>query len=214
MKQIIRDFLNSDMTESEFYNLSQDNLINLKDYLLQLKSKDEQFIYLIKNPYNSMKEKCNWIDNIAFSAIQIKSTGDYYQSSIWLLPTKGNNIITKINKERKVYKDIADKIPKIYLVNKNIKTQIERQEDLKNIQEELHEIDQIGRKYYDGLLYPQKSISENFKMYYTPNIGMSLYSDNQLLANYYIRQMKEYDKPYLNNEEKNKILTRIQIKNK
>ena len=50
MKQIIRDFLNSDMTESEFYNLSKDNLINLKDYLLQLKSKDEQFIYLIKNP--------------------------------------------------------------------------------------------------------------------------------------------------------------------
>ena len=38
---------------------------------------------------------------------------------------------------------------------------------LKNIQDELREIDLMGRTFYDGLLYTQKSVSENFDICYT-----------------------------------------------
>ena len=70
----------------------------------------------------------------------------------------------------------------------------------------------IGRAFYDGLLYRKKSVSGDFDVLYTPNIGMSVWSDHELLADYLVRKMKAYNKPYLKEDEKDKVLTRIQIK--
>ena len=212
MKKNIRDFLNSDMIESDFYNLPKEDLICLRDYLLQFKAKDVEFMNLIKEPLSLMKEKCSWIDDVAFSALQIESTGKYFNSSVWLFPTKGNNLIVSTDKENDVFKDITEKIYGIYLLNNNIRMQVKRQKELKMIQEELHEIDKIGRTYYDGLLYSQKSVSGYFDVSYTPNIGMHVWSDDELLAEYLVRKMKVYDRPYLKEEDKDKVLSRIQIK--
>ena len=212
MKEITRSFLNSDMVESDFYNLPKKDLINLRDYILQLQEKDKEFMDLVREPVSSMKTKCSWIDDVAFDGRQIESTGEYYSSSIWLFPTEGHNLITKLDRDDKIYKDIADKIPTIYRLNKTIRTQIKRQGELKNIQDELHDIDQIGREFYDGLLYRKKSISGDFDMLYTPNIGMYVFNDDELVADYLVRKMRSYDKPYLKGTNKRKILTRIQVK--
>jgi hypothetical protein len=49
-------------------------------------------------------------------------------------------------------------------------------------------------------------------MLYTPNIGMYVFSDDELVADYLVRKMRSYDKPYLKGTNKRKILTRIQLK--
>ena len=41
---------------------------------------------------------------------------------------------------------------------------------------------------------------------------MSVWSNHELLADSLVRKMKASNKPYLKEEEKDKVLTRIQIK--
>ncbi len=212
MNKNIRDFLNSDMTESEFYNLSKEDLINLKEYLLQMKSKDKEFMDLVKEPVNSMKEKISWIDDIAFDASQNKTTGDYSFTTIWIFPKEGEHLIVESDRESGFYKDIADKIPTMYLLNKNIRTRVKRQDALDFLQEELYLIDHFGRGFYDGLLYPKKSVSGNFEIGYTPKLGMYVWNDSELVTDYLEKKIKRYDKPHIKDNEKEKVLTKIQIK--
>lgn len=214
MEKNICDFLNSSLTESEYYNSSMEDLISLKDYLLKLKAKDKEFLDLIKEPVTSMKEKCSWIGDVAFDALQKESTGKYLLSSIWLIPADGEHLIAHLGEGMDGYKDLAVKIPRIYMMGRRIKTHIRRQDDLKYVQDELHEIDKVGRSFYDGILHPQKSISENFNILYTPNVGMSVWTNDELVANYFVRQMELSDKPYLSEENKDQVLTRIQVKNR
>ena len=180
--------------------------------MLRLREKDKEFLELVSEPVNSMKEKCNWIDDIAFNALQREETGKFVQSSVWLFPSEGHHLIVHRDKENKEYRYIAPKMPNVYLVNKSVRQLVKRIDELKNIQDELHEIDLMGRNFYDGLLYTKKSVSENFDICYTPNMRVSLWADYQLLANYSARPMKSYNKPYLNVEEKEKVLTKIEIK--
>ena len=211
MRQIIRDFLDSDKTESDFFDLQKENLISLREYLLELQAKDKEFMDLVDEPVSSMKEKCQWIKDIAFNLFQKVSDGEIFSSTVWLFPDKGSNLIVKSDRKTGEYKELAERIPKIYLISGRIREHIRRQGELKHIQEELHEIDQTGRTFYDGLLYPKKSISGHFDVHYFPNVGTNLFNDGDSIANYYVRPMKIYEKPYLNDENKSKVLTRIQL---
>ena len=212
MEENICDFLSSELTEAEYFNLSKEDLVNLREFLLKLEEKDEKFLKLIKEPVDSMKGKCNWVSDVAFHALQKEPKGEYILSSIWLLPTDVHNVIARFDEKRERYVELAERIPFVYRASKNVRTLIKRQEELDLIQDELHEIDQVGKNYYDGLLCRKESISKNFSVIYFPNVGMSIWSNGDLLANYYRRQIKEYDKPYLNEENKDKVLSKIQIK--
>ena len=86
-------------------------------------------------------------------------------------------------------------------------------QELRYVQKELREIDLIGRSFYENTLHTQKSISENFRVSYRPNLTMSLWADSELLADYPVRKMKEYEKPQLSEEGKNKVLMKIQLRN-
>ena len=109
------------------------------------------------------------------------------------------------------------KMPNMFKVKKSYKTYDERQKSLYLIQDELIDIEKKGRLIYDGILYPKESISESFKIIYSPNLGMDVFvslkeETNNLLASFYEREMKNYYEPILKDKEKDKVLTKIQIK--
>ena len=82
MNKVLCDFINSDLTESEYFGLTKDKLITLKDYLLSMREKDKEFKELIKEPLDSMKDKCGWISSVGYNLLQQKTTGEYISSTI------------------------------------------------------------------------------------------------------------------------------------
>lgn len=218
MDKAIVDFLNSGLTESEFFNLSSEELITLKDYLIGMRAKDKEFMKLIKEPLDSMKDKCGWINTIGYNVLHHNLTGEYITSSIKLFPVEGRVLIVHKKFDSDKYTNLAEGFPKFYLLNRGIRIENERSKELPYIQDELGEIDQIGISFYKGLLGSRQSVSGNFGIAYHPNVTMDVYTMDGvhydgLLARYSERKIKEYEKPYLEEEEKNKILTKIQVRN-
>ena len=54
------DFLASDLNEVEYFGCDKTSLILLKDYLLELKQKKEEFDKLVSEPLKSIKSKNKW----------------------------------------------------------------------------------------------------------------------------------------------------------
>ena len=212
MKKEVYNFLESDKTEADFFNLSKEDLINLRDYLIGLKAMDVAFLDSVEGLVNEMKEKCPWIEDIAFDGIQDERNEGYVFTSIWIFPTEGKNLIVFRDKNG-YYRDLSERMPLLYLVDKGNRELVRRQKELDLIQKELYEIDELGCEFYDGLLDHKKSVSGNFTIAHTPNIGITVWSDSDLLANYYDKEIKSYDKEYLSEEDKEMVLSRIQMKN-
>ena len=214
MDKILHEFINSDLTEANFFDLPKEDLITLKEYFLSMREKDKEFKELIKEPLESMKDKCGWINTIGYRLFQQSSTHEYINSAIYLFPVLGNcNTVSK-NNASKEFRDLIEKVPKIYLLNKDIRMNYQRHKEIPFIQDELEEIDRIGQSFYDGLLIPKKTVSDKFQVSYIPNAMMSLYDPEaeEILAYYNIRNLKLYDKPILNEEQKQKVLTKIQLR--
>lgn len=57
------NFIKADMTEEDFLT-KKDNLILLKDYLLDLKSVKEDYINKIQEPLKSIQQKNNWVQDV------------------------------------------------------------------------------------------------------------------------------------------------------
>ena len=57
MQEQVKNFLSSNLTETEYYSLPKENLITLKEYLLQLKEKDNEFDRAIEKHAKSIKQK-------------------------------------------------------------------------------------------------------------------------------------------------------------
>lgn len=205
MKKNIREFLKSDLNEADFYNLPKEDLINLKDYLESLKEIDRDFENQIQEPIASIKEKCDWFKDFGF----------YYTQTIKLLAKDNIDLIAVLNQYTDKYEELAQNIPKIYLISPKVRTIIQRQKDLDLIQEELHLIDEIGSSMYGkevSHIASKHSISENFYITYTPRIGMDIWYDSGLLTSYHERYTKQYQKPLLKDKKKERILERIQIR--
>lgn len=217
MKDIIRDFLNGELTESEFFGLPKEDLINLKEYLELLKERDAKYQSLIKEQFGSIKKKCDWIEKVGFSSLQLEATGQYQNSWLNLFATDGIDLSVSLANGAGEYVDLA-KIPSLYLLGRSSRIRSNRQKELSIIQDELHEMDEVGRNLYDGVLYPKRSISGSFTAHYSPELGIDLFCNsdeysNDLIARYYERPRKYYDRPALTDEaKKEKLLTRIQIK--
>ena len=212
MEKNIKAFINSGQTEADFFHLSNGDTITLGDYIQQRKEKDAEFLKLVKEPIQSMKKKCSWLDDISFNGLQQNHTKDFLMTSIWLFPTSGTPLITHVDKDSGEFLDLAERVPKIYLLRKSVRELVRRQKDLPMIQKELHDIDEAGCEFYVDALYPQTSISGHFHAHPKPNMGVYVFADDESLANFFVRPMKVYDKPFLSDSEKNKVLTKIQMK--
>lgn len=213
MEKIVKDFLDSGLTEAEFYNLPMDDLYNLRDYLCLLRGKDAQFRDLIKAPVDSMRGKCDWINDVTFNALQSSSTGKYLSSTIWLIDDAGTSVITKKDKESGKYQGLAQgQIPFVYRLSKNVRELIKRYKELDLIQGELGEIDQIGRSVYDGWLVYRTSASGKISINYFPNVEMTIWNDADLLAAYSERKSSSIGRPIISKEEREAVLSRIQVR--
>ena len=58
------DFLSSDLDEIEYFGCNKNSLISLREYLNELKQKNEEYERLIQEPLESIKKKNKWVKNI------------------------------------------------------------------------------------------------------------------------------------------------------
>lgn len=212
MEEQVKRFLNSSLTEAEYFSLPKENLITLKEYLLKLKNKDSDFQSAIQQQFQSIKQKCSWISEISFGGL-IHESGNYEITSIYLNSEDGINLIATHNASNNKYEDLSRNVPKVYLLSGKVRKHLERQKDIDLIQEELQEIENIGRNMYIDVLKTISSISENFKIYYAPHFGLSIYNNYDLIAEYSNCSKKRKEKEFLKDEDtKQKLLKRILIK--
>ena len=210
MRAIIKEFLDSDLTESEFFNLPKEDLMSLKDYLEVCQKQAVKFRGLIEKPFSSIQDKCDWIQRIGFGSLQ---NDDAVYLMSWLNLFAADGIDLSVSLENGEYKDLAQ-IP----TNKESRILLDRQEDLYFIQDELHEIDEVGRDVFSGFSLTKRSISKSFTADYISGLGLDLFTCNDeygldFILRSYERHGNYYDKEIITNQaEKEKVLNRVQIK--
>lgn len=109
-------------------------------------------------------------------------------------------MIANYNNSNGRYEDLTKNVPKVYLLSGKVRKHLTRQKDIDFIQEELLEIENVGRNIYIDVLRPISSISGNFKIYYTPHFGLRIYNDYDLIANYLNCSKKRKEKEFLKDE--------------
>lgn len=103
MKEEIKFFLNCDLDEANYYSLLRENLVTLREYLLQLKGKDNDFKFAIQEQFQSIKKKCNWL------------------TAIYLYSKDGIDLIASYNNINNRYEDLTKNVSKIYLLSGKLK---------------------------------------------------------------------------------------------
>ena len=210
MKESIKMFLDNDIKESEFYHISNEDLVDLRDYLEALKLLDHMFRYLTSEELTVIKRKLDWVESVSYNGVQNKD-GKFFLESIHIFAKDNDEIIACRNKETGLYEGSIKNVPKLYLISPKVRTHIERQKELRKIQPELKEIESIGRNVYNDHLNRKESISGAFKISYAPGYGMLVSSDYELVAGFYDRKPKYKNKTYFDDKAKNKVLSIIQM---
>lgn len=212
MEEQIKLFLNSDLDEADYFSLSKENLLTLRELLLQFKEIDNEFTSAIQEQFQSIKEKCNWLSSISFGGL-VHENGTYEMTAIYLYSEDGIDIIASYNNKNNRYEGLAKNVPKIYLLSGRIRKHLSRQNEIEYIQDELLKVEEVGRDIYRDILVPVYSVSSNFRIHYTPHFGLSVYNKYDLIANYYDCSKGHKEKEILEDEEvKEKLLTRILVK--
>lgn len=213
MEKVIKDFIKSDSTESEFFGLSKDNLIDLKEYLINLSILDEEFEKQTKSQRDSIKKKLDWVINLYFQSLKDKEDEQRKNKMMELVSKDGVDVYTVFNPSTntfdKYYHDLYvyrhDK-EKCRLINS-------RQEDLLLIQTELKESCEIGEEVYKDVTKIKDSISGKFEVWATPFNGIFIVSDDTIIADFDKGRTKKKSRTYLNDKSKEKILTMVQLEN-
>lgn len=202
-------FLNSSMNEAEFFHLPISDAITLGDHLESMKTFDEAFLWTCQDALRSMKKKCDWIQSVSFDG-----TGEFFQTGVRIFTIDNDEIIATLNVKNGKYEAPIKEVPKMYLISKKVRNSIQRTEELSLIQKELLDIDIIGREIYVGMLYPSKSISDNFTINYISNVGMDVRHNSELIASFYNSNKKNTEKSYFNDTNKPKVLNKILLNQK
>ena len=209
----IKEFIKSDVDEAEFFGLSKDNTITLGDYQEKMIDIDRKFQQMAQFEVFSIKRKCNWVKEVWFEAMQNTKSGEFFLSSIHIFTTDNRELAAHQDKKSEVYTANIE-VPFFYLLNKGIKRDLERSQELYKIQRELKEIESIGKDVYNGKLYDRKSVSDNFKATYRPDAGLYLFDSNSDNITAYLKEnRKNYDKPLVKDKDKVKLLRKVLIKN-
>lgn len=136
------DFLASDLNEVEYFGCDKTSVMSLKDYLLELKQKKEQYDKLISEPLKSIHSKNKWVENI-------RPDHDFDVNGLVVL---GKKYLTFL---RSIQSDFSNGYPgdylfmgstHIYLTNLWHQKDKKIYELLKNSQEELREINKIAHQ--------------------------------------------------------------------
>ena len=212
MEKQIKLFLNSDLDEADYFSLSKESLLTLKGYFLWLKEKDSEFSSAIQEQFQSINAKCNWLSSISFGGL-VHENGTYEMTAIYLYSEDGIDVIASYNNKNNRYEGLVKNVPKVYLLSGRVRKHLLRQNEIDLIQDELLKIEKVGRDIYRDILVPVYSVSNNFRIHYTPHFGLSVYNKYDLIANYYDSSKGHKEKEFLENEKiKEKLLTRILVK--
>ena len=210
MEKIIKEFIQGNKTESEFFELTKDNLMDLREYLIYLTILDEEFEKKTKSQSDSIKKKCDWVKALYFNSLKLHEETD---NKMMELVAKDNiNIYTVFNKStdmfEKYYHDLY-----VYRHSKKKCTLVnQRQEDLILIQSELKESCEIGEEVYKDVKAISKSISGNFDVWASPFDGIFVSTEDDIIASFDKGRSKK-SKTYLNDKNKAKILRMVQLEN-
>ena len=208
----IKEFLSSDLDESEFFEVSKKDSISLDEYRQKMIDLDRKFQKMARFEVESIKRKCGWVDAIWFESLQDKKTGEFFLPTLHVFSKDGKDISSFEEIDGSF--DFSAKFPKLFLINPNIRRNIERRKNIQKCQSELKEIDLIGKEVYEGKLYDRKSVSDNFKAVYRPDSGLYLFNSNSDNITAYLKEnRKNYDKPLAKDKDKDKLLRKILIKN-
>lgn len=215
MDQELKDFIKSDLDESEFYEIPRGDSMTLGEYLEKMKELDFQFQQMSQFEIFSIKRKCNWVDEVWFCGSESIITKRYSFKGINLYANDGREIYSHLLEKNGEYGVDLNGIPKIFLLNKGVRTDLKRLQDFYKIQDELKEIESIGSEVYKGNLPGTKfSLSSDFHCKYTPGWGLYLgylYDD---VASYMNPDRKDFHKPILkDNKDKSKLLRKVLIPN-
>lgn len=209
--KLIKMFIESDLDESEFFEVSKDNSISLEEYYELMRDYDYRFQKMAQFEVKSIKEKCPWVKDVWFEGLQNAKTKGFFLTSIHFFSIDGREIYTSYDKKIDAYNHKID-VQKIYLLNKGIRLDVQRQKDFAKIQEELKEIEDIGHYIYNDKLHDMSSISDNFKAIYRPDGGLYLFSVHDLVTCFLKPAVKNYDKP-ITKENDVRVLKKILLKN-
>lgn len=205
MNEEINKFIISNKDETEYFLLNENNTISLEDYIKFLKSKEEEFTLETQNVLERIKEKCNWVYKIGFGGLQTQDI--YFLSTIYLITSDGTYKSIRFNTETQKYEFFNKKCS----FSEKIRMLIKYGNNIKFIQEELSEIDIIGKKVFN-LILSSRSVSNNFKIYFLPFQQILVYNDCDLLADFSYYKEKRNNNEQLNESQKNELLKRVRIK--
>ncbi len=209
--KLIKEFVMSDQDESEFFGVSKENSITLEEYYDYMKDVDRRFQKMAQFEIESIKKKCPWVKEVWFEGLQNAKTKEFFLTSIHFFSVDGREIYTNLNKKTDTY-DYNFNIPKLYLLSKKVRADVQRKHDFAKIQEELKEIEKIGHDIYDDKFHRKDSISETFDACYRPDGGLYLFSDYNLVTAFLKPCVKNYDKPIIKDKNSNRVLKKILLK--
>lgn len=211
-RKIIKDFIDSDLDESEFFGVSKDNSITLEEYHEIMDDHDYRFQKMAQFEVESIKEKCPWVKEVWFQSMQYKKTGEFFLSNIHLFTIDNEEISVHRDNKTNVYSNEVE-FPFFCLFNKAVKLYLERSQELYKIQRELKEIESIGKEIYNNKLHDKLSVSDNFKAIYRPDGGLYLFTANhsELVTAFLKPSVKNYDKP-ITKENDARALKKILLK--
>lgn len=139
------NFISSDLDEVEYFGCDKNSLISLREYLNELKQKNEEYERLIQEPLESIKKKNRWVRKVVprydgmLSSIQIRGKNQ---------PNLGVGIYPEMAKARgKKEDDYILTGGMIITPFHNLKFR-NRIKVLDNSQNEIREIDKIAKKLH------------------------------------------------------------------
>lgn len=214
MDKIIKDFFKSDLDEAEFFGVSREGSITLEEYRERMQDIDYRFQQMAQFEVFSIRIKCPWVRDVWFEGLQNPKTKEFFLTCIHFFAEDGRKLYTKFDKKTESYNPNLN-VPKIYLLNKGVRLDLEREKDFSKIQEELKEIERIGQEVYNDKLHDKISVSENFKAVYRPDGGLyvSTEPNSDHVTAYLKPNVKNYDKTMIKDKDKNKMLKKILLKN-
>lgn len=139
------NFLSSDLDEVEYFGCNKNSLVSLREYLNELKQRNEEYERLIQEPLESIKKKNKWVKKVVprydgtLSSIQIHGKNQ---------PNLGVGIYPEMAKARGKKEDdyiLTGGMVITPFHNLKFKNRIKV---LDNSQNEIREIDKIAKKLH------------------------------------------------------------------
>ena len=164
----IKEFIESSQDEREFFSIDKENLISLRNYILELKEKEEKFNKSINLLFESIKGKNDWVERIEPA----------FDSKFLIVAKAKNQPNIYVNQYGNGF--AVSGYAQGLLVGKRFE---ERRKIIKRSREELDLIAEIiARSDFEQEERGFKSVSENFIIQPIDFDGINIYSHNKHFA--------------------------------